>query len=102
MADYQEIFIKNLKTLRKERNLTQWRLAELCEISNGTIGNIECGVTKPSFDLMIKFAKVMEISPAQFFHCDENKERKTISQKEKLSQIKKNIIDFIEKEFNGA
>ncbi len=99
MIDYQKVFIANLKTLRKERGLTQWRLAELCGISNGTIGNIECGVTKPSFDLMIKFAEVMEISPAQFFHHNENE---TLSQKEKLSRIKKNVIDFIEKEFSAG
>lgn len=97
MIDYQKVFITNLKALRKKRSLTQWRLAELCEISNGTIGNIECGVTKPSFDLLIKLAKVLKTSPAQFFYCNENE---SLSQEERLSRIKKNIIDFIEKEFN--
>jgi|WetSurMetagenome_2_1015567.scaffolds.fasta_scaffold762358_1 transcriptional regulator with XRE-family HTH domain len=63
----QEIFIQNLKRIRKEQGLTQAKLAEKCNVSNGTIGNIECGVTKPSFDLLILFSEVLHVEPADFF-----------------------------------
>ena len=57
---------------RKNKSLSQATLAELCDVSNGTIGNIECGVTKPSFDLILKMAEVLDISPADFFSSKDN------------------------------
>ena len=53
MIDYQKCFIENMKFYRKQKGLSQAQLAEACDVSNGTIGNIECGATKPSFDLII-------------------------------------------------
>lgn len=50
--------------------MTQAQLAEYCNVSNGTIGNIECGITKPSFDLIIKIADILKISPAEFFKTE--------------------------------
>ena len=35
--------------------------------TTGTIGNIECGIAKPSFDLIIRMADILSINPAQFF-----------------------------------
>jgi transcriptional regulator with XRE-family HTH domain len=67
MNHIQDIFIQNLKRIRKEQELTQAKLAEKCNVSNGTIGNIECGVTKPSFDLIILFSEVLHVEPAAFF-----------------------------------
>lgn len=96
MNDYQTIFIKNLKSIRKEKKITQAQLAELCEISNGTIGNIECGVTKPSFDLMVKFADVLNVSPSDFFFIEtpQVEERNNL-----LNKIKTDLLNFIEQEF---
>ncbi len=64
MDEYQQEFIKNLKKYRKLRGLSQEKFAELCDISTGTIGNIECGISKPSFDLLITMGKVLGIHPA--------------------------------------
>ena len=68
MDTYQQCFIENLKFYRKQAGLSQARLAELCDVSNGTIGNIECGVTKPSFDLLILMARTLHVQPEQLFH----------------------------------
>ena len=64
MDKYQQEFIDNLKKRRKSRGLSQEKLAELCEVATGTIGNIECGLAKPSFDLLITMANVLGIHPA--------------------------------------
>ena len=48
------------------------KLAELCGVSSGTIGNIECGITKPSFDLIIKIAESVKIPPSEFFIAEES------------------------------
>ena len=61
------LIISNLKHYRKEAGLSQAKLAELCDVSNGTIGNIECGVTKPSFDLLILMSRALNIQPDQLF-----------------------------------
>ncbi len=67
MDEYQQEFIENLKKFRKERHLSQEKFAELCNVSTGTIGNLECGLAKPSFDLIITMGKVLGIHPALLF-----------------------------------
>ena len=64
MDEYQQEFIENLKKYRKMRGLSQEKFAELCDVSTGNIGNIECGMSKPSFDLLITMGKVLGIHPA--------------------------------------
>lgn len=71
MTDYQKDFISNLKTLRQSRNLSQAELAERCEVTTGTIGNIECGLAKPSFDLIMKIANTLDIHPARLFASED-------------------------------
>ena len=46
MNKYQKDFIENLKKYIKKKGLSQAQLAEFCNISTGTIGNIECGIAK--------------------------------------------------------
>ena len=70
MDTYQQEFIYNLKKHRQEKHLTQAELAELCHVSTSTLGNIECGISKPSFDLIIALARILEIHPALLFSCD--------------------------------
>ncbi len=70
-ADYQKCFIENLRYYRKEKGLTQAQLAEKCDVSNGTIGNIETGITKPSFDLILQLSAVLDVKPEQLFHSAE-------------------------------
>lgn len=86
MADYQKCFMENLKYYRKLKGLTQAELAEICDVSNGTIGNIECGITKPSFDLILQLSAALEITPEILFHTEE------------LSSIDKHITDKFSKE----
>ena len=64
MDGYQQEFIENLKKFRTQKKISQAQLAELCNVSTGTIGNIECGLAKPSFDLIISIANTLKIHPA--------------------------------------
>ncbi len=67
MDKYREEFIDNLKRYRKEKKLSQAKLSELCNVATGTIANIECGLSKPSFDLILTIAKVLDVHPALLF-----------------------------------
>ncbi|WP_294429341.1 helix-turn-helix transcriptional regulator [uncultured Treponema sp.] len=70
MTEYQENFIIKMRFYRKQAGITQAKLAELCGVSSGTIGNIECGITKPSFDLIIRIAEAIKIPPANLFKTE--------------------------------
>ena len=72
MADYHKCFIENLKYYRKIKGITQAQLAEKCDVSNGTIGNIESGITKPSFDLILQLSVALDITPEILFHTAES------------------------------
>ena len=87
MKGYQEEFIYNLKKYRKERKLTQAQLSELCDVANGTIANIECGLSKPSFDLILTIATVLCVHPALLFSSNpiQNLDRPTQNRRYKCS-----------------
>ena len=72
MTDYQANFIQKLRFFRKRAGLSQAKLAELCNVATGTIGNIESGLTKPSFDLIIQIALSVKVPPADFFTTDDS------------------------------
>lgn len=74
MIDYQKCFIENMKLYRHRSGISQARLAEMCDVSNGTIGNIECGMTKPSFDLILQIARSLGIKPATLFFSPDDSE----------------------------
>ena len=67
VLNLQEEFIKNLKFYRKERSVSQEKLAEACDCATGTIGCIECGKALPSFEMIGKIAAALEIHPADLF-----------------------------------
>ena len=50
------MFKDNLKTLRKEKNLTQPEMAKILNISQGTIGNWETGNRVPDVQMLITIA----------------------------------------------
>jgi transcriptional regulator with XRE-family HTH domain len=54
---------KNLRKLRKQRGLSQDRLAKLADIANNTIIKIEQRENKnPTLDTLKKIAKALDIS----------------------------------------
>ncbi|MBP3365714.1 MAG: helix-turn-helix transcriptional regulator [Treponema sp.] len=67
MDKYQRDFVANVKYLRHTKGFSQAQFAEACNVATGTIGNIECGIAKPSFDLIITMADVLGVEPADFF-----------------------------------
>lgn len=50
-----------LKELRKEKNLTQERLAETLGVSNRSVSRWENGNTLPDFDLLLELAKIYDV-----------------------------------------
>ena len=46
--------------------LTEEKLAELCDISDREIRNIEAGITVPRFDTVLKLARALEMDIGDF------------------------------------
>lgn len=97
MQKYQQEFIANLKSQRKKKRLSQSQLAELCDVATGTIGNIECGLANPSFDLILKFAKVFSVHPALLFISEEELAKFA---RRKEAAADRNFLLHIEKELH--
>lgn len=90
MESFYEAFISNLKYYREKRGYSQAKLAELSNCSNGMIGLIEAGKTKPSFDLLVEISCALNIHPADLFLRESS-----VSKSEIKKQIENVLIDDI-------
>lgn len=66
-GDPRKAFGRQLRQIRKLRNLTQEKLGEKAGISYKYIGEIERGEVNPSLDVLIRLIKVLEVSPNELF-----------------------------------
>ena len=57
----QENFINNLRRIRKDKKITQEKLAELCQTETSYIGQIEIGKRFPSINLIEKMAVALDV-----------------------------------------
>lgn len=99
MVDYQQCFIENMKRYRKKKGISQAQLAEACDVSNGTIGNIECGITKPSFDLILLIADRLGVKPESLFYSEQQVE---FSAELKAATFTKTQLQKIRQAMNSA
>lgn len=60
----------NMKYYREKLGISQTELSILCDCGTGTIGGIESGKAKPSFDMMIRISEALNINPGDFFIRD--------------------------------
>lgn len=67
MEDYFETFRLNVKFYREQKKISQSQLAIGADCTNGLIGQIEAGTTKPSFDRIVNIANALQIHPADLF-----------------------------------
>lgn len=69
---YYNVVRKNIKKYRKEKNLTQQQLADLCGISRQYLTDIENESRKKHITIAIlgRIADSLNISIEQFFSCN--------------------------------
>jgi len=83
---FQELFIINLKDLRKTRKISQAKLAELCESSQAYIAEIEVGKKFPSPDMVERIASAFNIESYCLF------QNKIISNDRSLTPVQRQDI----------
>lgn len=59
------MFGKNLKEIRKFRNITQVELSELLGVSQQLLSKYEQNKAYPSVDVLLKLCKILDCSPNQ-------------------------------------
>jgi len=63
----KQIFIYNLKKIRKKEKLSQMKLAECCNTVPSYISEIEIGRKFPSTEMIEKIAKALGVEPYHLF-----------------------------------
>lgn len=71
VTDIYKSLGKQIKKIRKERCLTQQKLAEKVGIGLNFLGKIEVAYAKPSFETIIKISQVLEVPLKDLFDFDE-------------------------------
>lgn len=99
MDDFFETFRLNIKFYRGERNFSQRDLAIQADCTDGMIGQIEAGRTKPSFDMIVKLANALNVHPADLFLRDASKAQGQLE--DLLNELcSKDLPAIIEKKFS--
>ncbi len=73
MPNLRTLFGKRLRKIRRHRDLTQERLAELLGVSVEFVSNMERGVNAPSFETIEKIAEVFNLPFSELFTFEEEK-----------------------------
>lgn len=91
----RNVIAGNVKKYRKQRLLTQEALAELADISNTYIANIECGQTWISDKTLEKIANALHIDEYLLF-IPETDDKST----DKSASIRQQTIEYMNKRQN--
>ncbi len=68
MAKLQKHVGARIYELRTKANLTQAQLAEKADVSNDTISRIERGIRSPSFEVLERLAKTLDVEIRELFN----------------------------------
>ena len=79
-----------LKTLRKDRNLTQEQLAEHLRVSGRTISRWETGSNMPDISLLVEIAEFYNISVTELI----DGERKSETMNEEVKEVADKMADY--------
>lgn len=96
----KEIFIENLKAIRKSKGITQLMLAEMADLSSGLIGEIETGKRNPTLTTIEKIALALDVPVSQLFY-DTQKDipASAFDSKENLALLIHQLVDKL-KDYN--
>lgn len=91
-----KIFGQKIREKRKERGLSCSQLAELCNVNQGYIRQIEAGVKFPSAQLLLILCKILNTSPNYLYEFSEDQEDKEILSKiYKLTPAQKQLVIYL-------
>jgi transcriptional regulator with XRE-family HTH domain len=96
------IFANNLREYRRKRGLTQEKLAEMVEVSTHHIGMIELTRNFPTFDLIERIARALDIEIYELFVTPySTREEMDRLRRDIVSEIKQTVAEAIQKALSG-
>lgn len=97
------IFANNLRGYRRKRGLTQEKLAEMVEVSTHHIGMIELTRNFPTFDLIERIAKALDIEIYELFVAS-NSIRGELDRLrgDIVSEIKQTVAEAVKEALSGT
>jgi transcriptional regulator with XRE-family HTH domain len=94
----ERLVIDNIKRIRKEKGISQEKLAEACNTATSYIGLMEIYKNVPKLSTIERIANALDVDPLELFK-DRNKF--SLEQELKIQNKKKSILKLIEKELDN-
>ena len=94
----ERLVIDNIKRIRKEKGISQEKLAEACNTATSYIGLMEIYRNVPKLSTIERIAKALNVDPLILFH-DQKKIPKKLEHE--IQNKKKFILLCIEKEIDN-
>ncbi len=88
----EKTVIDNIKRIRKEKGITQERLAEACNTATSYIGLMEIYKNVPKLSTIERIANALEVEPHILF---QNNEKDDMTE-HKIKSIKTNVMQSVE------
>jgi transcriptional regulator with XRE-family HTH domain len=93
----ERLVIDNIKRIRKEKGISQEKLAEACNTATSYIGLMEIYKNVPKLSTIERIANALDVDPLEFF---KDKNKFTLEQESKIQNKKKSILLLVEKELD--
>ena len=94
----EKLVIDNIKRIRKEKGISQEKLADACNTATSYIGLMEIYKNVPKLSTIERIASALNVDPLTFF---QDKNKIPLEQKLEIQNKKKAILLCIEKEIDS-
>ena len=94
----ERLVIDNIKRIRKEKGISQEKLAEACNTATSYIGLMEIYKNVPKLSTIERIAGALDVDPLELF---KNKNKVPQEEEAKIQNKKKSILLLFEKELDG-
>jgi len=94
----ERLVIDNIKRIRKEKGISQEKLADACNTATSYIGLMEIYKNVPKLSTIERIAFALDVDPLVFF---QDKNKIPLEKELDIQNKKKSILSCIEKEIDG-
>jgi transcriptional regulator with XRE-family HTH domain len=95
----EKLVIDNIKRIRKEKKITQEKLAEACNTATSYIGLMEIYRHAPKLSTIEKIAQALEVEPIVLFQNPRSSPNSDYEEAE-MSRLKDSILSAMERELD--
>ena len=94
----ERLVVDNIKRIRKNKGISQEKLAEACNTATSYIGLMEIYKNIPKLSTIEKIAKALDVDPLVLF---EDKEKIPLEKKSEIQNRKRYFMAVLEKELDN-